>query len=1009
MAFTGTIVDINLRLNGAIFTPTTGSTSAALQIITSDLGNTGTGGTLTDTDSVTINVNALGIFTDKQDIGVPPGMMGSSSFVTPTYTVAGSGADIWNTADQFQFLSRPMTGDGRLTARVVSQAQSGGANNSAKAGVMFRDTVATASINGMMTVTQANGSEFTWRLATGGTSSVSTVSAGIAAPYWVRLTRLGSVLTADRSVDGTTWVQQGSQSLAMGPTILAGLAVTAVNATKVNTVKFDNVKLTTPPTAMADTFTTNEDSPLTVAAPGVLTGDTDPEGDALTAVLVATTPGLTLNPNGSFTYVPPANFSGAAAFTYKANDGFFDSNTVTVNLIVNANNAVPSFTKGANQSVSQGSGTPAIAGWATAISQGTGDSGQLVDFVVTNNNNSLFSQQPAVSAAGTLTYTPAGTTGTATVSVSIHDNGGTANGGSDLSAVQTFTIRITADTTGPTGGSVDASGLVGAGSRYAASATLSLVFATGIDPGGVAGSGNLLKRASATLTSGGTANGTCGAFGSYTTVSGGTDPTPPKSDTVADQACYSYQYIVADTFGNPTTYTSPDIKVDLTAPAAPPSLTHSAFTNTYWSSGATVYYRSAATTGSFTTTSTATDTASGIASYAFPALGTNWTSTPGGLGVNTYSWTGTPAVPGTRSVTATNNATGASGSTSFTPTADDTAPSAGSVTPPNATQTSTTVTVAYSTGTDGGSGLGTRLLQRQSAILGTACGSFPAPDAGWTTAATDPASSPFSDTVTGGFCYKYRYVVADNVGNQAIATSPNVVTVKARTAYFDAVNAEARLLDYFRLDEALASTVIIDGHGGDYNGTYFGTPTMAQSGAVADTGNTAVQFNGINQYGTVPQHLSDNFSIEFWFKSTQNWSYQSGPCTTWWQGAGLIDASVNTQANDFGISLCSGKIIAGVGGAADANIVTPGTYNNGAWHHVVFTRNRNSGATALYVDGSAAGTATGTAYISLNVQPTINIGRSTSQSNYFEGSLDEIALYNTVLTPATVSAHYNAR
>ena len=73
-----------------------------------------------------------------------------------------------------------------------------------------------------------------------------------------------------------------------------------------------------------------------------------------------------------------------------------------------------------------------------------------------------------------------------------------------------------------------------------------------------------------------------------------------------------------------------------------------------------------------------------------------------------------PAVPGTMSITATNNATGVSGGTSFTPTADDTAPSAGSVTPPNTAQVSTSVSAAFATGTDGGSGLGTRLLQRQS-------------------------------------------------------------------------------------------------------------------------------------------------------------------------------------------------------------------------------------------------------------------------------------------------------
>ena len=117
------------------------------------------------------------------------------------------------------------------------------------------------------------------------------------------------------------------------------------------------------------------------------------------------------------------------------------------------------------------------------------------------------------------------------------------------------------DTVGPTGGSVDASGLVGTGSRYSTSTTLSLALAKGTDPSGVATSGNEVRSATATLT-----NGTCGSFGSYTLVAGGTDPASPLANTVGDQACYSYRYIVLDTLGNATTYTSPEIKVDTTAP-----------------------------------------------------------------------------------------------------------------------------------------------------------------------------------------------------------------------------------------------------------------------------------------------------------------------------------------------------------------------------------------------------------------------------------------------------------
>ncbi|HSG24548.1 MAG TPA: S8 family serine peptidase, partial [Anaerolineales bacterium] len=79
-----------------------------------------------------------------------------------------------------------------------------------------------------------------------------------------------------------------------------------------------------PPTAVDDSgYTTNEDTLLSVAAPGVLLNDSDLNGDALTASLV-TGPSngtLTLNSDGSFTYTPDSNFNGSDSFTYQANDG----------------------------------------------------------------------------------------------------------------------------------------------------------------------------------------------------------------------------------------------------------------------------------------------------------------------------------------------------------------------------------------------------------------------------------------------------------------------------------------------------------------------------------------------------------------------------------------------------------------------------------------------------------------------------------------------------------------
>ncbi len=92
------------------------------------------------------------------------------------------------------------------------------------------------------------------------------------------------------------------------------------------------------PVADDDSYEVDEDQTRNVAAPGVLDGDTDAEGDQLRAVK-ASDPAhgqLTLNPDGSFSYKPNANFNGSDSFTYKANDGKADGNTATVRITVKA-------------------------------------------------------------------------------------------------------------------------------------------------------------------------------------------------------------------------------------------------------------------------------------------------------------------------------------------------------------------------------------------------------------------------------------------------------------------------------------------------------------------------------------------------------------------------------------------------------------------------------------------------------------------------------------------------
>ncbi len=97
------------------------------------------------------------------------------------------------------------------------------------------------------------------------------------------------------------------------------------------------------PVAVDDAYIVDEDGVLLVDRPGILQNDSDPDGNVLTATLVSG-PGcgtLALNPNGSFTYTPDANFHGSDFFTYLATDGVATSEPATVSILVNPVNDAP--------------------------------------------------------------------------------------------------------------------------------------------------------------------------------------------------------------------------------------------------------------------------------------------------------------------------------------------------------------------------------------------------------------------------------------------------------------------------------------------------------------------------------------------------------------------------------------------------------------------------------------------------------------------------------------------
>ncbi|HVV72389.1 MAG TPA: Ig-like domain-containing protein, partial [Verrucomicrobiae bacterium] len=108
---------------------------------------------------------------------------------------------------------------------------------------------------------------------------------------------------------------------------------------------FDNVRVTTVPLSADDSYGVVKNRTLNVPAPGVLSNDEVGIGTNLTATLVSgTTHGsLTLNADGSFTYVPNNNYLGADSFTYFANDGISNSTTAQVAISVHTNGIPVAF------------------------------------------------------------------------------------------------------------------------------------------------------------------------------------------------------------------------------------------------------------------------------------------------------------------------------------------------------------------------------------------------------------------------------------------------------------------------------------------------------------------------------------------------------------------------------------------------------------------------------------------------------------------------------------------
>jgi large repetitive protein len=256
-----------------------------------------------------------------------------------------------------------------------------------------------------------------------------------------------------------------------------------------------------------------------------------------------------------------------------------------------------------------------------------------------------------------------------------------------------------------------------------------------------------------------------------------------------------------------------------------------------------------------------------------------------------------------------------------------------------------------------------------------------------------------SDQANGVLNQKFDGVVSDAAQYTSVLTqtrlAAHVSAATSQAAYRAAVTADAPA-GYWALDDttgtALAATV-----GGAANNGYADTGVLR--GVAAPTG-AGLEFDLVNERGaTVPRLVQDDFSLECWFTTT---SGVGGP--DWYDSAPLINGDVGGTAADFGLGLSKdGRVV--FGSTNNGLLVKSGPgLNDGQWHHTVLTRAKASGALVLYVDGAQAGTGTGPT-TSLNASSVLGLGYNRNRQESFEGTVDEVAMYSTVLTAAQVANH----
>lgn len=260
--------------------------------------------------------------------------------------------------------------------------------------------------------------------------------------------------------------------------------------------------------------------------------------------------------------------------------------------------------------------------------------------------------------------------------------------------------------------------------------------------------------------------------------------------------------------------------------------------------------------------------------------------------------------------------------------------------------------------------------------------------------------SPAQGTNSGN----YYVTVRNTMGSINSDTVTVAVTVPAVGSYESKIVAD-NPISWWRLDEGSGYT-FADSMGRN-PGAWVTSPTLGVPGALAGNTNGAAQFALADAaYGSVPFAAalnSDTLTVECWVKTSEV-ENNIIPVSSW-------AASPHHQGYMFVKSGSSWRSAFSFGDTYVYTYVTIGTVTPGQWTHLVYTCSPSAGW-SVYLNGvRTAGPYSPSGWVQNTSEPFrigVDVPGAGSYNNFFDGVIDEVAVYGTVLAATNILAHYEA-